>query len=175
MVLSERLSIADQREPEPGQPFFLDLLRGVLEKWDPDWRFLEQAKSGLPLGVLQELPRTPDIFEEQCRWNLEGEDWGEAVWQKSNYLSAEEREKYLVKHLEQEVAEGLMVKMTEEEFVRRFGDNRAVAALAVLVEDELTGKKRVIHDGTHGVMVNHMQGQSAHAWTEREAGAAGGV
>ena len=155
-VLSEKLGIADQGEPEPGQPFFLDLLKGVLEKaGDPDWRFLEQAKSGLPLGVLQELPRTPDIFEEQVKWSLEGEDWGEAVWQKSNYLSAEEHEKYLVEHLEQEVAEGLMVKMIEEEFIQRFGENRAVAALAVLVEDELTGKKRVIHDGTHGVMVNH--------------------
>eukprot|EP00913_Durusdinium_trenchii_P023640 g22210.t1 len=155
-VLSEKLGVADQGEPEPGQPFFLDLLKGVLEKaGDPDWRFLEQAKSGLPLGVLQELPRTPDIFEEQVKWSLEGEDWGEAVWQKSNYLSAEEHEKYLVEHLEQEVAEGLMVKMIEEEFIQRFGENRAVAALAVLVEDELTGKKRVIHDGTHGVMVNH--------------------
>ena len=30
-----------------------------------------------------------------------------------------------------------------------------MAALAVLVEDELTGKRRVIHDGAHSVKVNH--------------------
>ena len=47
-----------------------------------------------------------------------------------------------------------MVKMSEAEFEKKFGENRAVAALAVLVEDEITGKKRVIHDGTHGVKVN---------------------
>ena len=155
-VLGEKLDIPVQSEPEAGQPFFLDLLKRVLEKaGDPDWEFLEEAKTGLPVGVLGDLPRTPKIFEEQLRWNLEGEDWGEAVWQKSNYVSAEEHERYLVEHLEQEVSEGLMVKMSEEEFIRTFGHNRAVAALAVLVEDELTGKRRVIHDGTHGVKVNH--------------------
>lgn len=33
------------------------------------------------------------------------------------------------------------------------GDDRAVAAL--LVEDQLTGKRRVIHDATHGARVDH--------------------
>lgn len=61
----------------------------------------------------------------------------------------------MVGHLEQEVSEGLMVKMEEDDFVATYDANRAVAALAVLVEDEISGKKRVIHDGTHGVMVNH--------------------
>ena len=155
-VLSEKLGIMDQAEPEEGQPFFLGLMKEVLRKaGDPDWAFLEQAKTGFPLGVLNELPRTPEVFEEQLRWNLESDGWGEAALQKSNYASAEEHEKYLVEHLEQEVSEGLMVKMEEDAFVEKFGDNRAVAALAVLVEDEITGKKRVIHDGTHGVRVNH--------------------
>lgn len=155
-ILSEKLGIAAQEIREEGQPFFLDLMKGVLEKAeDPDWSFLEQAKTGLPLGVLNDLPRTPPIFEEQVKWNLEGEDGNSAVWQKENYTSAAEHEMYLVEHLEQEVSEGLMIKMSEDEFIEAFGENRAVAALAVLVEDELTGKKRVIHDGTHGVRVNH--------------------
>eukprot|EP00913_Durusdinium_trenchii_P014440 g13545.t1 len=155
-TLAENLGIAMQHCPEEGQPFFLDLMRGVLEKaGDPDWAFLEQAKVGLPLGILNQRPRTPEIFEEQLRWNLESEDWSSAVWQKESYVSAAEHEKYLTEHLEQEVAEGLMTKMSEEAFVATYGEDRAVAALAVLVEDEVTGKKRVIHDGTHGVMVNH--------------------
>lgn len=155
-VLAGKLGLPMQKSPEPGQPFFLDLMKGILEKaGDPDWMFLEQAKTGLPLGVLNDLPRTPMIFEEQSKWNLEGDDWSSAVWQKDNYTSAAEHEKYLIEHLDQEVAEGLMVRMDEREFVETFGENRAVAALAVLVEDEVTGKKRVIHDGTHGVMVNH--------------------
>ncbi|CAE7415782.1 unnamed protein product [Symbiodinium natans] len=40
------------------------------------------------------------------------------------------------------------------EFRERYGENRAIAALAVIVEDESTGKKRVIHDAGHGVRVN---------------------
>ena len=68
-------------------------------------------------------------------------------FQKDNYSSAEEHVKHLVEHLESEVQEGLMSKMTELEFEEKFGEDRAVAALAVR-------KKRVIHDGTHGVKVN---------------------
>ena len=41
------------------------------------------------------------------------------------------------------------------EFKQRYGEHRAIAALAVIVEDEASGKKRVIHDATHGVRVNH--------------------
>ncbi len=48
-----------------------------------------------------------------------------------------------------------MVRMDEEQFIREFGRNRAIAALAVLVEDENTGKKRIIHDGSHDILVNH--------------------
>lgn len=156
-ILVEKLGLAKQEAPEAGQPFFLGIMQDVLGKAeDPDWAF--QAKVGLPLGVINDLPRTLAIFEEQVRWNLESEDGGSAVWQKDNYASAAEHEKYLVEHLEQEVSEGLTMKMSEVEFVETFGENRAVAALAVLVEDELSGKKRVIHDGAHGVRVNHRIG-----------------
>ena len=34
-------------------------------------------------------------------------------------------------------------------------ERTAIAALAVIVEDEEKGKKRLIHDATHGVRVNH--------------------
>ena len=35
------------------------------------------------------------------------------------------------------------------------GEHTAIAALAVIVEDEELDKKRIIHDATHGVRVNH--------------------
>ena len=41
------------------------------------------------------------------------------------------------------------------EFKAKYGENRAIASLAVIVEDEEKGKKRIIHDATHGVRVNH--------------------
>ena len=36
------------------------------------------------------------------------------------------------------------------EFKARFGEDRAIAALAVIVEDEEKDKKRVIHDAHTG-------------------------
>ena len=48
-----------------------------------------------------------------------------------------------------------MEKLTMKEFEDKYGDHRAIAALAVIVEDEDKGKKRLIHDATHGVRVNH--------------------
>ena len=47
-----------------------------------------------------------------------------------------------------------MAKMSLGEFQERYGDHWAMAALAVIVEDEASAKKRIIHDATHGVRVN---------------------
>ena len=43
------------------------------------------------------------------------------------------------------MAEGLLAKMTLREFKARFGEERAIASLAVIVEDEEKDKKRIIH------------------------------
>ena len=56
---------------------------------------------------------------------------------------------------EEDVREGLTAKMTMGEFLERYGEHTAIAALAVIVEDEELDKKRIIHDATHGVRVNH--------------------
>ena len=139
-----------------GQPFFLGLMREVLKRaGDSDCEFLKQAEEGLPLGVKNPLPRTPQSFEEQTQWALQDDPTMEYATVKANYPSAREHEEHLRKHLEKEVEEGLMTKMTRRQFEEKFGEDRAVAALAVLVEDDITGKKRVIHDGTHDIRVNH--------------------
>ena len=44
---------------------------------------------------------------------------------------------------EEDVQEDLMEKMTLGEFKARFGENRAIASLAVIVEDEEKDKKRI--------------------------------
>ena len=48
-----------------------------------------------------------------------------------------------------------MLKMFLRDFKAKYGEHRAIAALAVIVEDESVGKKRMIHDATIGVRVNH--------------------
>ena len=146
----------EETQAEAGQPFRLELIKSLLEDaGDPDCQFLEKAKTGLPVGVLEELERTPESVERQTKWALEDDPTVEAELHRENYPSAEEHEEHLRSHLEKEVEEGLVLKMSEKEFVEKYGNHRAVAALAVLVEDELTGKKRVTHDATHGVRVNN--------------------
>ena len=139
-----------------GQPFRLRLMSKMLrDAGDPDWEFLLRAEVGLPVGVLEPLPRSPLVFEEQVKWNLEEDPLQPHRLEKSNYPSAKEYVDHLRSHLEAEVEEGLVEKMSREDFVKEFGENRAIAALAVLVEDPVVGKKRVIHDGSHDVQVNH--------------------
>ena len=119
-------------EVADGQPFYLRLMHGLLRK-----------------------PRTRASFERQVKWALDDDPSQVPLMEKKNYPSAEEHGDHLRSHLEAEVEEGLVQRMTREEFEKEFGENRAISALAVLVEDEALGKKRVIHDGSHDVRVNH--------------------
>ena len=69
--------------------------------------------------------------------------------------SVEDRADFATAKFEEDVAEGMMIKMSLRDFKARYGEHRAIAALAVIVEDEAIGKKRMIHDATHGV---HFEG-----------------
>ena len=157
----EWLEAQDLGEPDllhkaEGQPLYLRLMRALLEAADdPDREFLRRAEEGLPLGILEPLPRTPHVFEEQLKWPLENAPWEASLAWVPNYASVEEHLAFAREKFEEDVEEGLMAKMTLREFKERYGENRAIASLAVIVEDELKDKKRIIHDATHGVRVNH--------------------
>ena len=140
----------------PGQPLHLRLLRAMLEAaGDPDRDFLRQAEEGLPVQILDPLPRTPHVFEEQLKWPLENSPWEASLAWVPNYSSVEEHADFARAKFEEDVREGLMAKMSMGEFLERYGEHTAIAALAVIVEDEELDKKRIIHDATHGVRVNH--------------------
>ena len=132
-----------------GQPLRLRLIRAILQAADdPDRDFLLQAEIGLPVGILEPLPRTPHVFEP--KWPLENAAWEPALaWATRDHLDFAEAK------FEEEIEEGLMEKMSPETFRERFGENTAIAALVVIVEDEEKDKKRLIHDAIHGVRVNH--------------------
>ena len=116
---------------------------------DPDRDFLLQAEIGLPVGILEPLPRTPHVFEPQEKWPLENTPWQPALAWVPNYGSTRDQLDFAKAKFEEEIEEGLMEKMSPETFRERFGENTAIAALAVIVEDEEKDKKRLIHDATH--------------------------
>ena len=65
-----------------------------------------------------------------------------------------ERKEFVRAKFDEDVDEGLMER-TLDEFKKRFGEDRTIAAPAVIVEDEEKDKKRIIRDATHGVKVNN--------------------
>ena len=157
----EWLEAQDLSEPgllevPSGQPLYLRLLHAMLEAaGDPDRDFLKQAEGGLPVGILDPLPRTPHVFEEQLKWPLENAPWEASLARVPNYGSVEEHREFAKAKFEEDVEEGLMAKMSLGDFLDHYGIHTAIAALAVVVEDEAKDKKRIIHDATHGVRVNH--------------------
>ena len=139
-----------------GQPFFLRLIKELLAFGeDADREFLSQGEVGFPVGVLSPLPRTPHMYEEQSSWRLEDDPhMQEEIW-RSNYQSVGPHVQFVREHFEEECREGLMAKITLEEAKNRYGDKIAISSLAVLVEENHNGKKRVIHDATHGTKINN--------------------
>ena len=137
-----------------------ELHRQLRELWK-DWLEAQDlgepglAEEGLPVGILDPLPRTPHVFEEQLKWPLENSPWEASLAWVPNYSSVEEHADFARDKFEEDVREGLMAKMTMGESLERYGEHTAIAALAVIVEDEELDKKRIIHDATHGVRVNH--------------------
>ena len=76
----------------PGQPLRLRLIRAILQAaYNPDRDFLLRAEKRLPVGILEPLPRTPHVFEEQAKWPLNSDPWEPSLAWVPNYSSAKER------------------------------------------------------------------------------------
>ena len=82
-------------------------------------------------------------------------DMGVAQSWKANYESAEQNLDFVREHFETEVGEGLMIRMDEADFWARYGEEAAISAIAVIVEEGPPVKKRVVHDASHDVLLNH--------------------
>ena len=139
-----------------GQPFRLKLMQKLLQHLgDADHSFLLDGEVGFLVGVLNPLPRTPHMYEEQTSWKLEDDPYmREEIW-RDNYDSVGEHEDFVREHFKSECEEGLMEKLTMEEAKERYGDKIAISSLSVLVEEMHGNKKRIIHDATHGTKINN--------------------
>ena len=141
---------------DPGQPFRLRLISALLrDACDPDWRVFLEGIEGFLVGVKNPLPRTRDVFEPQTKWKLEMGPLDVAQSWKANYESAGENLSFVREHFDAEVAEGLMAVMSEKDFWARYGKKAAISAIAVIVEEGPPVKRRVVHDASHDVLLNH--------------------
>ena len=125
----------------------------VLE--DEDAEFLEEvAAKGVPLGVDEDMPRNPKVYEEKVKWTVEQteDDFQDTL--ADNYESAEENSVDIARQVREEVENGTILRLSEEEARRRFKGRLAVAALGAVPKELGTTRVRLIHDGTYSVDVN---------------------
>ena len=135
-----------------GQVFHLPLMARLLRAYgDPDWRFVQEIGEGVSLGVDEDLPRTPAVFEEKGKWRL-ADDVGPGTDTTDNYKSVAPHVDKVRALFREEAALGWMVELPEAEARAIYKDRLAIAALGVVEERD---KIRVVHDGSHKVHVNH--------------------
>ena len=139
---------------EQPQPHKIDfpLIRSLLAMLgDPDTEVFKDFEVGVNLGVTEPLPRTPWVYEQKTRWNLD-EPGGSQEWEVPNYKSVHGHESAVRDLFAEEAALGWMEEVTDEEARRRYGQNLRIAALGVVQEPT---KIRVVHDGSNRVEVNN--------------------
>ena len=146
--IANRLNLRpEQCEVDEGQVMCLGMLSAVLkELQDPDSRFIEEIGSRVMLGVDVELPRTPAVFEEKVRWNLDDPD-DKMASVSENYGTVEEKLTEVRKLVEEERSlDGLM--SNKESCCEKL----YITSLAVATEKD---KIRLVHDATNKVQVNN--------------------
>ena len=122
---------------------------------DEDFDFLtEMAATGVAIGVDETMPRVPAVFEEKLKWAREfTEEELRPIWA-DNYTSAEEGKKDIWRQVDEEVAKGTIIRMSEEDAKNKYGSRLAVAALGAVPKELNSEKVRLIHDGSYSVDVN---------------------
>jgi hypothetical protein len=121
---------------------------------DPDAEAIDIYCEGVRIGHKLKMPRTPAIYPKKDKWRIKYVD-AETVedqWA-PNYRTARERLEVLESKVQEDVAEGRMKKMTFQEAKRIYGQDLLIGAMGLV--DEGKEKFRLIHDGTHRVLINN--------------------
>lgn len=121
---------------------------------DPDAEALDTYATGVRLGYMQRMPRTPAVFTAKAKWRLKyeaheaaAEDWT------PNYKSARERLGFLEAKVKEDVAAGRMITTTVGAARKKNGERFLVGAISVIEEGR--EKFRLVHDGTHKTFINN--------------------
>eukprot|EP00435_Cladocopium_sp_Y103_P002248 s5620_g1.t1 len=142
---------------DEGQPFLLRGLAQWLEIFqDPDVSSLVDSQdsfaTGVPLGVGEPLPRTPQVFPPKLvHRKLDESDFNPIA---DNYASAQMSSGELEQKFRDEEALGRMYPARLPALIREFGEERVrVASMAAIKKPD--GSVRPLHDGIHSVKVNN--------------------
>ena len=145
-------------DPENNQCFLHGMIGNLLRLFeDPDWRIYSGNKrsfsTGVWIGANEKLPRTPALYERKTKWKHYSEDLESGIPQsKSNYGSAKAHKEFILGHFSLEEDMYFMRRERLEVAQAEYGDRLRIAALAALEKSE--DSFRIIHDGTHDVLVN---------------------
>ena len=74
------------------------------------------------------------------------------VWAE-NYRTARERLDLLQDKINEDLKSGKMIRSRYDEAKERYGERLAIGAMGLV--EEGSDKLRLIHDGTHGILVNN--------------------
>ena len=98
-------------------------------------------------------PYTRGIRDEE-KWRLDYEPPGK-VWEDwaTNYKTAVEHAKALKEKIAEDLKSGRLIKMSFAEAKAKYGDKLLIGALGMV--DEGNDRYRLIHDGTHRILVNN--------------------
>ena len=144
----------DRARARRDQPTDVPLLEGVLGAFsDPDQEITQLLDIGVHLGVDQEMPRMPDIFEEKARWSVKAND-GEVPQWMDNYQSAKDHPEAVREQFLQDEKAGWMRRYTLREARQKWGCRLRIAALGAIEKKPGSKEIRVLYDGTHGVLTN---------------------
>lgn len=129
----EGLEPARQTGDRPTEVNFRRLKSVAAALGDEDFEFLGPlAAEGVPLGVDEQTPRTPAVYDEKEKWTVEQTDEEFHDVLAENYVSAEENAGDIARQVSEEVQKGTILKLSEEEAKKRFGGRLAVAALGAV-------------------------------------------
>ncbi len=125
------------------------LLPSVLRNCqDPCADAVDWFCEGVRLGHRRKMPRAPAIYREKDRWRIKYVDHSTAAksWA-PNYKTARERLEVIEAKISEDIAEGRMIRTSYAEAKTKYGEN--------LLVEEGQEKFRLIHDGTHKVLINN--------------------
>ena len=92
-------------------------------------------------SVDRKLPRAPAIYERKTKWPRDDPELAlQPEWQ-TNYSSLREHEQQVLKQVEEEVEEGMVVRMSLGQALDRYGDALVIAATGAIA------KKNDLKDG----------------------------